>query len=86
MNHDRSEASDLIVSSLLKWYRTDPDPGVHGAIDWLLRRHQSERPLAQADEQLGKEAKEVRSQIEGREGTDEDSDAGFASIVTWLLI
>ena len=22
---------------LLRWYRNDPDPGVHGAIDWLLR-------------------------------------------------
>jgi formylglycine-generating enzyme required for sulfatase activity len=22
---------------LLEWYRSDPDPGVHGAIDWLLR-------------------------------------------------
>jgi hypothetical protein len=31
-------------------------------------------------------AKQVRSEIEGREGDDEDSDAGFASIVTWLLI
>lgn len=31
------------------------------------------------------EAKEIRSQIEGREGMDEDSDAGFASLVPWLL-
>ncbi len=23
---------------LLYWYRDDPDPGIHGAIDWLLRR------------------------------------------------
>jgi formylglycine-generating enzyme required for sulfatase activity len=22
---------------LLRWYRDDPDPGIHGAIDWLLR-------------------------------------------------
>jgi formylglycine-generating enzyme required for sulfatase activity len=27
-----------LVHKLLEWYRTDPDAGVHGAIDWLLRQ------------------------------------------------
>jgi formylglycine-generating enzyme required for sulfatase activity len=26
-----------LVTRLLTWYRDDPDPGVHAAIDWLLR-------------------------------------------------
>ncbi len=26
-----------VTQELLKWYREDPDPGVHSAIDWLLR-------------------------------------------------
>jgi serine/threonine-protein kinase len=26
-----------LVEKLLQWYRQDPDPGMHGAIDWLLR-------------------------------------------------
>jgi len=26
-----------LVAKLLRWYRDDPDPGVHAAIDWLLR-------------------------------------------------
>ena len=26
-----------VVAELLEWYRSDPDPGIHGAIDWLLR-------------------------------------------------
>jgi formylglycine-generating enzyme required for sulfatase activity len=26
-----------LVDKLLGWYRTDPDPGIHGAVDWLLR-------------------------------------------------
>ena len=26
-----------LISRLLRWYRDDPDPGIHGAIDWLLR-------------------------------------------------
>lgn len=37
-----------LVKRLLSWYRDDPDPGVHGAIDWLLRHGQegpSPRPL-----------------------------------------
>jgi formylglycine-generating enzyme required for sulfatase activity len=34
-----------LVERLLQWYRDDPDPGVHAAIDWLLR-HGSEGPVA----------------------------------------
>jgi formylglycine-generating enzyme required for sulfatase activity len=37
-----------LVPTLLRWYRDDPDPGVHGAIDWLLRHARegrSARPL-----------------------------------------
>ncbi len=26
-----------LVPTLLQWYRDDPDPGIHSAIDWLLR-------------------------------------------------
>ncbi len=32
-----------LVQKLLAWYHADPDPGVHGAIDWLLR-HDQEGP------------------------------------------
>lgn len=32
-----------LVGKLLAWYRDDPDPGIHGAIDWLLR-HGKEGP------------------------------------------
>jgi formylglycine-generating enzyme required for sulfatase activity len=34
-----------LVKKLLGWYRNDPDPGIHGAIDWLLR-HGKEGPAA----------------------------------------
>jgi hypothetical protein len=34
---------DPLVKKLLGWYRDDPDPGVHSAIDWLLR-HGREGP------------------------------------------
>src|SRR5204863_5967918 len=26
-----------VLPLLLSWYRDEPDPGIHGAIDWLLR-------------------------------------------------
>jgi serine/threonine protein kinase/formylglycine-generating enzyme required for sulfatase activity len=32
-----------LVPLLLRWYRDDPDPGIHGAVDWLLR-HDREGP------------------------------------------
>jgi formylglycine-generating enzyme required for sulfatase activity len=34
-----------LTRQLLAWYRDDPDPGIHGAIDWLLR-HAREGPDA----------------------------------------
>src|SRR5262249_15777180 len=34
-----------LVEKLLKLYRDHPDPGIHGAIDWLLR-HGKEGPVA----------------------------------------
>jgi formylglycine-generating enzyme required for sulfatase activity len=33
-----------LVQKLLEWYRDDPDAGIHGAIDWLLR-HGKEGPV-----------------------------------------
>jgi serine/threonine protein kinase/formylglycine-generating enzyme required for sulfatase activity len=34
-----SEADrDAMVPLLEGWYRTDPDPGIHGAVEWLLRQ------------------------------------------------
>jgi len=52
-----------LIAKLLRWYRDDPDPGIHGAIDWLLRYgRQGETPrkldwqqanaLAQIDHKL----------------------------------
>src|SRR5262249_11013162 len=34
-----------LVPELLAWYRDDPDPGIHSAVDWLLR-HAREGPAA----------------------------------------
>ncbi len=41
----QAEVRRPLTQKLLRWYRDDPDPGIHGAIDWLLR-HSKEGPLA----------------------------------------
>jgi formylglycine-generating enzyme required for sulfatase activity len=61
-----------LAEKLLRWYQDDPDPGIHGAIDWLLR-HPAEgatpRPLdwggsarlKEIDEELKKRDRDVAS-------------------------
>jgi formylglycine-generating enzyme required for sulfatase activity/tetratricopeptide (TPR) repeat protein len=61
-----------LVPRLLAWYRDDPDPGIHGAIDWLLRHARegpADRPLAwgqtralqQIDEDLASRLRALRA-------------------------
>src|SRR5262245_49687195 len=33
---------EALVPRLLEWYRDDPDPGIHGAAGWLLRKWQQQ--------------------------------------------
>jgi formylglycine-generating enzyme required for sulfatase activity len=67
-----------LVPRLLAWYRDDPDPGIHGAVDWLLR-HGMEGPekrkldwgeagaLRQIDdERKGKPAEGRRWEVNGQ--------------------
>jgi formylglycine-generating enzyme required for sulfatase activity len=42
-----AEVRGPLTQKLLTWYRDDPDPGIHGAIDWLLR-HNREGPAPRA--------------------------------------
>ncbi|HEX4751311.1 MAG TPA: SUMF1/EgtB/PvdO family nonheme iron enzyme, partial [Solirubrobacterales bacterium] len=42
-----------LAERFLAWYRTDPDPGVHGGLDWLLRQRWGRGPdLAKIDREL----------------------------------
>ncbi len=41
-----------LVPKLLDWYRNDPDAGVHGAIDWLLR-HRTEGAVPRKIDWMG---------------------------------
>ncbi|KAF7509340.1 hypothetical protein GJ744_008063 [Endocarpon pusillum] len=52
---------------------------------WTLGRIEEGFGNTLEADKLKSDAKVIRSQIEGREGKDEDSDAGFASLVAYLL-
>ena len=47
-----SDQRESWADTLLRWYRDDPDAGIHGAAEWLLRRWNQEGKLHQADEEL----------------------------------
>lgn len=47
-------ASRRFSESLLKVYRSDPDPGLHSAIGWLLRRWNRGEAVAAIDRDLGR--------------------------------
>ncbi len=55
-----------LVKKLLGWYRTDPDAGIHGAIDWLLR-HGKEGPVARPlDWGQAKELERIEKELAGQ--------------------
>jgi formylglycine-generating enzyme required for sulfatase activity len=40
---------EVLVPQLLDWYRDDADPGIHGALEWLLRRWNQREKLGEID-------------------------------------
>jgi serine/threonine protein kinase/formylglycine-generating enzyme required for sulfatase activity len=51
---------------LLEWYRNDPDPGIHGAIDWLLRYDVEGRQPRPGAWQLGEELARIDRTLAGK--------------------
>ncbi len=49
-----TDERDGWAKTLLDLYRNDPDPGIHGAADWLLRQWRSEPQLQAIDNDLAK--------------------------------
>jgi len=45
---------DAWTKKLIDLYRNDPDPGIHGASDWLLRQWRNENQVRGIDKELGK--------------------------------
>ena len=52
----RSRSDDRIdwTTKLLNLYRNDPDPGIHGASEWLLRQWGNENQIQGIDKELAK--------------------------------
>ena len=44
---------DASTTKLLNLYRNDPDPGIHGATEWLLRQWGNEILIKDIDKELG---------------------------------
>jgi serine/threonine protein kinase/formylglycine-generating enzyme required for sulfatase activity len=59
-----------LVPRLLQWYREDPDPGMHGALGWLLREWGQQGKVADIDRDLaGKPPGDRRWYVNGQEQT-----------------
>jgi serine/threonine protein kinase/formylglycine-generating enzyme required for sulfatase activity len=46
---------DSLVNYLYERYSNDPDPGIHGAVEWLLRQWKQDQWLKQTDEKWANE-------------------------------
>src|SRR5208282_1417817 len=44
---------EAVILQLVQWYRDDPDPGVHGATEWLLRHWKQDARIAAATKAVG---------------------------------
>jgi formylglycine-generating enzyme required for sulfatase activity len=55
------EHQRIVVALLLEWYREDPDPGIHSAVDWLLGQGRQGKEPRKLDWHQG----EALARIEG---------------------
>jgi serine/threonine protein kinase/formylglycine-generating enzyme required for sulfatase activity len=55
-----------ILPRLLEWYRNQPDPGVHGAIDWLLRASPVEGAPRKLDWNQGEKIGQIDGDLKGQ--------------------
>src|SRR5262245_48259210 len=44
------EDRDALVNDLREWYSNHPDPGLHGAVEWLLRKWKRDEWLKETDD------------------------------------
>jgi formylglycine-generating enzyme required for sulfatase activity len=56
------------IERLLQWYRSDPDPGMHSAVEWLLRRWEQAPNVERIDHALVGKNPEGRNWYITREG------------------
>jgi formylglycine-generating enzyme required for sulfatase activity len=55
-----------LVPRLLEWYRHDTDPGIHGAVDWLLRHAMDGPEKRKLDWNQARELKRIDDDLKGK--------------------
>ena len=55
---------DALSKQLLDWYKTDPDAGIHGATEWVLRHGGKQQEIAAIDKALQQSEDELRAKKE----------------------
>jgi formylglycine-generating enzyme required for sulfatase activity len=55
-----------VVPRLLDWYQRDPDPGIHGAVDWLLRHGREGPQPRKLDWQQGEAVRALDRALAGK--------------------
>ena len=60
---------DLLIRKLFEYYRDDPDPGLHGAVEWLLRKWGQQDQLGEMTQTWAKDKGERAERLRriGRE-------------------
>jgi formylglycine-generating enzyme required for sulfatase activity len=64
------ELRQRILPRLLRWYAEDPDPGIHGAIDWLLRHGREGREPRKLDWGKAEALRRIDQEVQGRKPPD----------------
>ncbi len=54
--------NDPLISQLLQIYQNDPDPGIHAAVAWTLRRYEQDAAMARIDNELRSQGVETDRQ------------------------
>jgi formylglycine-generating enzyme required for sulfatase activity len=72
LRKEGQERLERLVEKLRQWYEDDPDPGVHGAIDWLLRHKKAGPTARKLDWGQADELKKIDDKLAGQppEGRD----------------
>jgi serine/threonine protein kinase/formylglycine-generating enzyme required for sulfatase activity len=55
---------EVLSEKLRNWYRVDPDPGLHAAVEWLLWQWKQEKWLKQMDEEWAKDKPRREQRLE----------------------
>jgi len=53
-----------LLARVLQLYKDDPDPGLHGAAEWLLRQWQKDKRLKEMNEQWAKNQQQKETRID----------------------